>query len=166
MSALPTCLKGLEVRAPHSPFILALEGNMDDSSTSSAEATGTSASSDSSAGSSSNKQRPSALSTTAPPLSLAPPAPPQSISLEKSYVDLDAWLEKLTQGTPLTEPEVKSLTELARERFLQESNVQPVPAPVTICGDIHVRGTPTVLTKALEFPQLHVDAYRRDNGTI
>jgi hypothetical protein len=57
---------------------------------------------------------------------------------EQSYSDLEAWLGKLTQGTPLTEPEVKMLTELARERLLQESNVQPVRAPVTICGDIHV----------------------------
>jgi hypothetical protein len=68
-----------------------------------------------------------------------PPPPPPKISLEHSYGDLEAWLAKLTQGTPLTEPEVKQLTELARERLLQESNVQPVRAPVTICGDIHVR---------------------------
>lgn len=67
-----------------------------------------------------------------------PPPPPPSVSLEKSYNDLEAWLSKLQQGTPLTEAEVKTLTELARERLLQESNVQPVPAPVTICGDIHV----------------------------
>ena len=56
---------------------------------------------------------------------------------EQTYMDLEAWLSKLLQGTPLTEMEVKSLTELARERLLQESNVQPVQAPVTICGDIH-----------------------------
>lgn len=56
---------------------------------------------------------------------------------EQTYADVEAWLEKLLQGTPLTEPEVKSLTEIARERLLQESNVQPVAAPVTICGDIH-----------------------------
>ncbi|KAL7561130.1 hypothetical protein ACA910_009185 [Epithemia clementina (nom. ined.)] len=84
-----------------------------------------------------------------------PPPPPNSISMdtssghgqqqqrtstldpEKSYTDLEVWLSKLKEGTPLTESEVKTLTELARERLLQESNVQPVPAPVTICGDIH-----------------------------
>jgi serine/threonine-protein phosphatase 2A catalytic subunit len=59
------------------------------------------------------------------------------VAAEHTYADLEAWLSKLQQGTPLTEPEVKSLTELARERLLQESNVQPVAAPVTICGDIH-----------------------------
>jgi serine/threonine-protein phosphatase 2A catalytic subunit len=60
-----------------------------------------------------------------------------SLDSEKSYQDLEAWLAKLSIGTPLTEQEVKLLTELARERLLQESNVQPVPAPVTVCGDIH-----------------------------
>lgn len=74
-----------------------------------------------------------------PPALVPPPPPPRNINPEKSYVDLEAWLAKLTTGTPLTESEVKTLTELARERLLQESNVQPVPAPVTICGDIHVR---------------------------
>lgn len=52
-------------------------------------------------------------------------------------MDLEAWLSKLSQGTPLSEPEVKSLCDLARETLLQESNVQPVKAPVTVCGDIH-----------------------------
>jgi serine/threonine-protein phosphatase 2A catalytic subunit len=60
-----------------------------------------------------------------------------TLGSETNYGDLEVWLSKLHQGTPLTEVEVKSLTELARERLLQESNVQPVPAPVTICGDIH-----------------------------
>jgi len=73
----------------------------------------------------------------AQPTVAAVPPPPQHASAEHSYADLEAWLAKLHQGTPLTEPEVKTLTELARERLLQESNVQPVPAPVTICGDIH-----------------------------
>jgi serine/threonine-protein phosphatase 2A catalytic subunit len=41
------------------------------------------------------------------------------------------------QGIPLMEQEVRVLTELAQEQLLHESNVQPVSAPVTICGDIH-----------------------------
>lgn len=64
-------------------------------------------------------------------------APTTTLDPDQSYHDLEIWLHKLQQGTPLTEAEVKALTDLARERFLQESNVQPVPAPVTICGDIH-----------------------------
>ena len=74
-----------------------------------------------------------------PKTSSVPPAVTLSTTTnaEQTYMDLEAWLSKLLQGTPLTELEVKSLTELARERLLQESNVQPVQAPVTICGDIH-----------------------------
>ena len=56
---------------------------------------------------------------------------------EKSYNDLEAWLSKLSMGTPLAESEVKNLCEMARGVLLNESNVQPVPAPVTVCGDIH-----------------------------
>jgi serine/threonine-protein phosphatase 2A catalytic subunit len=56
---------------------------------------------------------------------------------EKSYHDLEAWLSKLSNGTPLAETEVKMLCDMARETLLNESNVQPVPAPVTVCGDIH-----------------------------
>jgi serine/threonine-protein phosphatase 2A catalytic subunit len=66
-----------------------------------------------------------------------PSVQPPTQSSSNTYHDLEVWLNKLHQGTPLTELEVKSLTELARERLLQESNVQPVQAPVTICGDIH-----------------------------
>merc|ERR1712151_114387 len=60
-----------------------------------------------------------------------------SIPIERSYGDLEAWLSKLSTGTPLAESEVKSLCDLGRETLLNESNVQPVPAPVTVCGDIH-----------------------------
>ena len=58
-------------------------------------------------------------------------------SSEKTYNDLEGWLSKLSVGTPLAETEVKSLCDMARETLLNESNVQPVPAPVTVCGDIH-----------------------------
>jgi serine/threonine-protein phosphatase 2A catalytic subunit len=66
-------------------------------------------------------------------MAVAPPPPDNS----NTYMDLERWLTKLQQGTALTEPEVKALTDLARERLLEESNVQPVQAPVTVCGDIH-----------------------------
>jgi serine/threonine-protein phosphatase 2A catalytic subunit len=56
---------------------------------------------------------------------------------DNTYHDIEQWLSKLMNGTPLTELEVRSLTELAQECFLSESNVQPVQAPVTVCGDIH-----------------------------
>jgi len=70
------------------------------------------------------------------------PKVPSSVSTslkdeEKTFTDLEAWLQKLSQGTPLAESEVKALTEMARNVLLHESNVQPVNAPVTVCGDIH-----------------------------
>lgn len=32
---------------------------------------------------------------------------------------------------------MKDLCEKAREILVKESNVQPVPCPVTVCGDVH-----------------------------
>ena len=58
-------------------------------------------------------------------------------AFDKHYHDLEGWLGKLSAGTPLSEPEVKLLCEKARECLMDESNVQPVAAPVTVCGDIH-----------------------------
>ena len=51
--------------------------------------------------------------------------------------NIDSWIEKLLAGNSLSEIEIKFLTEKAKEILQLESNVQPVKAPVTICGDIH-----------------------------
>eukprot|EP01016_Furgasonia_blochmanni_P055344 TRINITY_DN9238_c0_g1_i2.p1 TRINITY_DN9238_c0_g1~~TRINITY_DN9238_c0_g1_i2.p1 ORF type:complete len:313 (+),score=46.94 TRINITY_DN9238_c0_g1_i2:228-1166(+) len=51
--------------------------------------------------------------------------------------NLDRQIEQLLQCKPLSEAEVKALCDKAREILLEESNVQPVRCPVTICGDIH-----------------------------
>mmetsp|Transcript_36826 Transcript_36826/g.92291 ORF Transcript_36826/g.92291 Transcript_36826/m.92291 type:complete len:307 (+) Transcript_36826:570-1490(+) len=53
------------------------------------------------------------------------------------YQDVDRWIERLLTCTPLTEAEVKQLCDKAREILVEESNVQPVSCPVTVCGDIH-----------------------------
>jgi len=50
---------------------------------------------------------------------------------------LDGWIERLLNCEPLSESEVKTLTEKAREVLKEESNVQAVNAPITICGDTH-----------------------------
>ncbi|KAJ6870671.1 LOW QUALITY PROTEIN: hypothetical protein NC652_036354 [Populus alba x Populus x berolinensis] len=59
-----------------------------------------------------------------------------SLSFE-SITDLDQQIEQLMQCKPLSEPQVRALCEKAKEILMQESNVQPVKSPVTICGDIH-----------------------------
>lgn len=51
--------------------------------------------------------------------------------------DLDRYIETLLQCKLLTENEVLSLCEKAREIIIKESNVQPVKCPVTVCGDVH-----------------------------
>jgi hypothetical protein len=50
---------------------------------------------------------------------------------------LDGWIESLMQCKQLAEPDVQRLCEKAREVLQEESNVQPVKCPVTVCGDIH-----------------------------
>jgi serine/threonine-protein phosphatase 6 catalytic subunit len=51
--------------------------------------------------------------------------------------DLDQWVEQLGQCKYLAEDQLKLLCERVKELLLEESNVQPVASPVTVCGDIH-----------------------------
>ncbi|RYP31332.1 hypothetical protein DL767_005845 [Monosporascus sp. MG133] len=50
---------------------------------------------------------------------------------------LDEWLEEAKQCHYLPEPVMKELCEMVKEVLMEESNIQPVVTPVTICGDIH-----------------------------
>ncbi|RYO99080.1 hypothetical protein DL764_006907 [Monosporascus ibericus] len=50
---------------------------------------------------------------------------------------LDGWIENLMNCKQLSEAEVQRLCDKAREVLQEESNVQPVKCPVTVCGDIH-----------------------------
>jgi serine/threonine-protein phosphatase 4 catalytic subunit len=50
---------------------------------------------------------------------------------------LDEQIERLKRCEYLKESEVKELCEKALEILVEESNVQRVDAPVTLCGDIH-----------------------------
>jgi len=54
-----------------------------------------------------------------------------------SVSNLDEQIERLKKCEYLKESEVKALCDKAREILIDESNVQRVDAPVTICGDIH-----------------------------
>ncbi|KAI9787099.1 MAG: hypothetical protein M1839_003334 [Geoglossum umbratile] len=49
----------------------------------------------------------------------------------------DEWLEMAKQCKYLPEPEMKRLCDIVRECLMEESNIQPVRTPVTVCGDIH-----------------------------
>ncbi|CAH8536034.1 unnamed protein product [Schistosoma rodhaini] len=51
--------------------------------------------------------------------------------------DLDRQIEQLRACKLITEDEVKALCAKAREILIEESNVQCVDSPVTVCGDIH-----------------------------
>jgi len=51
--------------------------------------------------------------------------------------DLDRWIEDIKQCKLLAELDLKHLCEYVQELMLEESTVQPVQSPVTICGDIH-----------------------------
>jgi len=51
--------------------------------------------------------------------------------------DLDRQIEQLRRCEIIKESEVKALCDKARDILIEESNVQRVDGPVTICGDIH-----------------------------
>lgn len=65
------------------------------------------------------------------PSRLSPATEPASIPT------LDGWIESLMTCKQLAEADVQRLCEKAREVLQDESNVQPVKCPVTVCGDIH-----------------------------
>ena len=54
-----------------------------------------------------------------------------------SKIDPDAWIQTVRDGGILSERDLRVLCEKIKELLIEESNVQPVSAPVTICGDIH-----------------------------
>ena len=63
----------------------------------------------------------------------------------------DAWIAELLACHFLSENEMLLLCNRVRSLLLEESNIQPVSSPVTICGDIHgqyVRLLHTPLTRS------------------
>eukprot|EP00640_Fibrocapsa_japonica_P004899 CAMPEP_0113951050 /NCGR_PEP_ID=MMETSP1339-20121228/84092_1 /TAXON_ID=94617 /ORGANISM="Fibrocapsa japonica" /LENGTH=135 /DNA_ID=CAMNT_0000959161 /DNA_START=66 /DNA_END=470 /DNA_ORIENTATION=- /assembly_acc=CAM_ASM_000762 len=50
---------------------------------------------------------------------------------------LDEWIETLRKGECLEEHDLKKLCNMVKDILVEESNVQPVKSPVTVCGDIH-----------------------------
>jgi serine/threonine-protein phosphatase 6 catalytic subunit len=52
-------------------------------------------------------------------------------------VNVDKCIETIKGGSILNERELRLICEKVKEILIEESNVQPVSAPVTVCGDIH-----------------------------
>lgn len=48
--------------------------------------------------------------------------------------DLDKWIGQLKRCEPISESDVKVLCHLALDVLVEESNVQQVSAPVTVCA--------------------------------
>jgi serine/threonine-protein phosphatase 6 catalytic subunit len=51
--------------------------------------------------------------------------------------ELDKWITKVRKCEPLLESELRKLCNQVKSILIEESNVQPVSSPVTVCGDIH-----------------------------
>ncbi|GLV31575.1 Protein phosphatase V [Carabus blaptoides fortunei] len=51
--------------------------------------------------------------------------------------DLDKWIDIVKECKYLPENDLKKLCEIVSDLLLEESNIQPVSTPVTVCGDIH-----------------------------
>lgn len=65
--------------------------------------------------------------------------------------ELDKWIEAVKDCKYLPENDLKKLCDIVCEVLLEESNIQPVSTPVTVCGDIHgqVRRVCLILVKVL-----------------
>lgn len=51
--------------------------------------------------------------------------------------DINVYISQLYQCQHLNEKQTLFIIEKAKEILIKEENIQPVKAPVTICGDIH-----------------------------
>ena len=54
-----------------------------------------------------------------------------------SVKDQDELIDYLIKCKTIPEAKIRALCNKAKEVLVKESNVQPVKAPVTVCGDIH-----------------------------
>lgn len=64
--------------------------------------------------------------------------------------DLEKWIEIARDCKYLPENDLKQLCDLVCDLLIEESNIQPVSTPVTVCGDIHGQ------VKNLSLPSMHI----------
>ena len=51
--------------------------------------------------------------------------------------DVEEWIEIVQKCNYLPENHLMRLCDIVCDLLIEESNVQPVSTPVTVCGDIH-----------------------------
>jgi len=59
------------------------------------------------------------------------------MTTETQEYPFDDWIATVKECKVLKEDQFKKLCDFVRSILMEESNVQPVSSPVTICGDIH-----------------------------
>lgn len=52
-------------------------------------------------------------------------------------MDIDKCISEIKESKCLHERELRIVCEKVKEILMEESNVQPVSSPITVCGDIH-----------------------------
>ena len=80
---------------------------------------------------------PPVIEASPPAQKMAPKVPQPGPAKLSRRADLDEWLDQAKKNKYLPEMVMKQLFEICKELLMEESNVQPVATPVTICGDIH-----------------------------
>jgi len=57
--------------------------------------------------------------------------------VKTSGPDIDKWIAEVEEKKKLSERDFHTLCDMVKDILGEESNVQPVSTPVTVCGDIH-----------------------------
>jgi len=52
-------------------------------------------------------------------------------------LDIEQHISNLRKGMIIPETHLRLILEKLKEILMEESNVQPIRSPVTVCGDIH-----------------------------
>lgn len=71
-------------------------------------------------------------------MEVTPAVPTTYDAIDREFSkNIDEWIEVLYECKQLSDHQVKMLCDKAREILKEESNVQEVKCPVTVCGDVH-----------------------------